>query len=325
MRDREEQGYDARNLKYLHRIDRVMKRILVALIVLASLGCDGMDRAESVRKMNEGLDAYQRGQNIEAVDALKEASILDPTYAEPAYYVGQIYHITLKELDNAERYYRDAKDRDKENPQITYRLGTVLAEKGKWSEAEGVLAEATRLDGKFAKAWFRTGVVQEHQEKYRSAVESYMKAINANARMQMDKKDPGGAAYHALGDLYIRFKQYDKALAVYENGILNNDIKSRPSRPVQLFSGKGVALLHLKKYSESARAFEMALSIDTSHTTSIFNLAVANMAMKQTQKAVKGFEQFKSRADRSKDEARIAAAQGFIQQMKSAAAKNENK
>ncbi len=302
-----------------------MNRILVTMIVLATFGCEGMNRAESVRKMNEGLDAYKRGLNVDAIDMLKEASRVDPTYADPSYFLAQIYHVKLKELDNAERFYREAQDRDKDNPQIAYRLGSVMAERGKWSEAESMQNEATRLDDKFAKAWFRKGLAQEHQEKYVDAVASYSKSIHANARMKMEKSDPGGAAYHALGKLYVRYKQFDKALAVYENGLLNNDQATSPNRPVQLFSGKGVALMELGKYQDAGASFEKALSIDGGHTTSIFNLAVANMAMKKTDAAIKGFERFKSRADRSEDEARIVAAQGFIQQIRTAEEKAKEK
>lgn len=295
------------------------------MIVLTAFGCEGMNRAEAVRKMNEGLDAYKRGLNVDAIDTLKEASRIDPTYSEPAYFLGQIYHVKMKELDNAERFYREAQDRDKDNPQIAYRLGSVLGEREKWSDAESMQNEATRLDEKFAKAWFRKGIAQEQQEKYVDAVESYGKSIHANARMKMEKSDPGGAAYHALGKLYVRYKQFDKAVAVYENGLLNNDQATSPNRPVQLFSGRGVAEIELGKFQAAATSFEKALSIDGGHTTSIFNLAVANMAMKKTDAAIKGFERFKNRADRSEDEARIVAAQGFIQQIKTAAEKAKEK
>jgi tetratricopeptide (TPR) repeat protein len=275
-----------------------------------------MDRAEAVRTMNNGLEALQLGHTVDAVRYLKEAQAQDPTYAEPAYYLGQIYHMKLVELDNAERYYREARERDPENPQIAYRLGTVLADLNNPSEAEVQFQSAVEKDPEFAKAWFRLGIARETQQKYAEAVEAYMKSIESNARMRMDDEDPGGAAYHALGDIYIRFGFNDKALEVYENGIENNDIDSRPLKPARLYQGKGVALLKLLKFSDAAAQFQKALELDGSMTTAIFNLAVADMAMNKTEQAVEGFQRFTERADPSKDEARIVAAEGFIQQIK---------
>lgn len=298
----------------MRRARRALAGILIACTMLFA-ACESMDRAEAVQAMNSGLEALELGRTVDAVRYLKEASAIDPTYAEPAYYLGQIYHIKLSELDNAERYYRQALERDEENPQIAYRLGSVLADLNKWSDAEAFFTQATNKDPDFAKAWFRLGLAQEVQNNYAAAVDSYMKSINANARMRMDEDDPGGAAYHALGDIYIRFGFNDKALQVYENGIQNNDLDSRPIRPAQLYQGKGVALLKAHKFGEAAAEFEKALKIDPSMHTAVFNLAVAKMAMNDTEAAVTGFQEFTQRADPSKDSARIVAAEGFIQQI----------
>ena len=146
-----------------------------------------------------------------------------------------------------------------------------------------------------------------------------MNSIKANARMKMDEDDAGGAAYHALGDLYNRFGFFDKALKVYENGIENNPGVAR------LFIGQGVAQLKLKRFEDAATSFEKALTIDERATTAIFNLAVAHMAMKKTEDAVKGFNVFVSAADPTADEARIIAAQGFVMQIEEAQKAAEEK
>ncbi len=283
--------------------------------VVSASGCESMDRAEAVRSMNAGLEALELGRTMDAVSELKAAAQKDPTYAEPAYYLGQIYHMKLEELQNAETHYREAQQRDPENPQIAYRLGAVLADQNKWSEAEGSFQQAVQKDAEFAKAWFRLGISQEMQSKWAEAVDSYMASIRANPRMRMDDEDPGGAAYHALGDIYIRFGFYDKALEVYENGIANNDIDSRPMKPARLYQGRGVAQLKARKFPEAAQSFKKALEVDGGMYTAIFNLAVAHMAMNQTEEAVAGFNEFTQRADPAVDEARIIAAQGFIQQI----------
>jgi len=94
-----------------------------------------MDRAEAVSSMNKGLEALNSGSSLDAVRHLKEAGQIDPTYADPPYYLGQVYHRKLSELDNAELWYREALSRDGENPQIAYQLGTVLTDQEKWGES----------------------------------------------------------------------------------------------------------------------------------------------------------------------------------------------
>lgn len=269
-----------------------------------------MDRAEAVSEMNKGLEALEGGRTLDAVRYLKEASKIDPEFAEPFYYLGQIYHHKLNELDTAEQNYREALSRDDSNPQIAYQLGTVLQEEGKNTDAIAFLKKATDAKPEFAKAWFRLGLSLVNEQQYVEAIDALTKSINADARMKMDSEDRGGAAYHALGDLYNRFGFYDHALKVYQNGLENN-----PDVP-RLLSGQGVAQLKLKRFSEAEASFTRALEIDPSQTTAIFNRAVAYMAEGATEKAVAGFEEFLSRADYDTDSARIVAAQGFIQQIR---------
>ena len=107
---------------------RMVKIVLAVSLVWFVAGCNSMDRADSVRTMNKGLEAYKLGRTMEGVRLLKEAAQKDPTYADPPYFLGQLYHMKLEELDNAERYYREAIERAPDNPQIAYRLGMVLAD-----------------------------------------------------------------------------------------------------------------------------------------------------------------------------------------------------
>jgi len=201
-----------------------------------------MDRAEAVSEMNKGLEALEGGRTLDAVRHLKEASTIDPEFAEPPYYLGQIYHRKLSEPDSAEQNYREAMSRDETNPQFAYQLGTILQEQNKHSDAIAYLKKATEAKPDFAKAWFRLGLSFDFEKDYSSAIDAYSKSIHANARMRMDKEDKGGAAYHALGDLYNRFGFYDHALKVYSNALENN-----PDVP-RLLSGEGVAQLKLKRF-----------------------------------------------------------------------------
>jgi tetratricopeptide (TPR) repeat protein len=289
---------------------------IACFAVMALSGCHSMDRAEAVSEMNKGLEALEGGRTLDAVRHLKEASTIDLEFAEPPYYLGQIYHRKLSEPDSAEQNYREAMSRDESNAQFAYQLGTILQEQNKHADAIAYLKKATDAKPDFAKAWFRLGLSLDFEKDYSAAIDAYSKSIHANARMRMDKEDKGGAAYHALGDLYNRFGFYDHALKVYSNALENN-----PDVP-RLLSGEGVAQLKLKRFPEAEASFTKALEIDPSQTTAIFNRGVAFMAEGATEKAVQGFEEFVSRADSERDEARIVAAQGFIQQIREKAKEN---
>mgnify|MGYP006290299071 CR=1 FL=1 len=281
---------------------------IVAVLCFAGLvaGCN-FDRAEASAKFKEALKEYNNGSTTDAIKDLKEAHEMDPTWAKPALNLAQIYHDKLGEYENAERYYREAMSRDPENKVIPYKLGTVLADMDRHDEAESVLKTAVQDHPDYAKAWFRLGESQVAQGNYADAVDSYMKSINADARMRIGDEDPGGAAYHALGDVYIRFDFNDKALKVYENGILNN------SEAPRLHHGKGLAQLKLERYQQAAESFRNALELKENYPSASFNLAIAQNAMGQRDEAIERLERFLSRAE---DQARIVAAQGLLQKLK---------
>ena len=125
---------------------RMMRRGLCACVLLAcvTLTACNQDRALAVRQMNSGLAENQAGLSSDAVKLLKEATEQDKTYADPPYYLAQLYHQKFNQLDEAVRYYQVAVERAPENAQMHYRLGSVLAEQGKHSEAVSHFERATK-------------------------------------------------------------------------------------------------------------------------------------------------------------------------------------
>lgn len=285
-------------------------RVLLIAFALVTLAACSQDRALAVREMNLGIEALEGGRAMDAVRQFKEAAKHDSTYAEPLYFLGQVYHLRLKDYDNAEKYYREVLELSPENPQYLYRLGAVLAEQGKHEQAIAELRKSVQYKEDYARAWFRLGLSQEEAGKYPDAVDSLMKSIHANPRLRMDKEDRGGEHYHALGDLYVRFGLYDSALKVYENGIQNNADVAR------LYHGRGVAQLHLKRYADAAASFEKTLQLQSGHPTGVFNLAVAHQALGQDAQAISVLETFLGTGTKDADPARLLAAEGLLQQLR---------
>lgn len=283
--------------------------MLIALTCLALAGCN-QDRAVAVRSMNKGLTENKTGRTGDAVKLLEEATQADKTYADPPYYLGQIYHQKYNQLEKAEAAFRKALERDKENAQFHYRLGSILAKRKKHAEAVGHFKKATAKEKSFAKAWFRMGLSQRAEGKYSEAVESFSQAIKADPTMRIGKTDPGGAAFHALGDIYIVFRFYDKALGVYEEGLKHN------AGLAQLLRGKGLAQVKLKQFGPAEATLQQALKADPSKAQAYFNLAVAQHAQGRTKQAIKTVDLFLSRADPIRDGARMGAASGLRAELK---------
>lgn len=283
--------------------------ILVLGVVLLLVGCD-RERARAVRKLNEGLKAYKRGAASEAVEMMEKAAEMDADFAKAHYQAAQVYELELDQFDEAENHYRQAVQLESQNTDYTYALARVLAEQGDYEDAVRYYRKTSSLDESHAKAWFRLGLAQRALGKHAEAVDSYMRAIEANPLVRMDDEDAGGAHYHALGDTYIEFGFYDKALKVYENGITNN-----PRAP-RLHQGQGLAQLRLERYGAAVESFEKVLEMDDSHGSALYNLAVARKEMGELKEAKRALDQFLKVASRTGNQSRIAAAQGLMNELK---------
>lgn len=279
--------------------------VLIALGLCCTLACNA-DRADAVRFMNEGIELYEANKTSDAIERLKDAQKADPSFAEPSLQLGQLYHREFKDLEKAEQAYREALQRKPGDPDVTYKLGSVLADAGKHTEAISQFEQAVQEDEDHAKAWYRMGLSHRADGAYPEAVEAFMESIETNPIMKVDESDPGGAAYHELGDLYNWFGFYDKALQVYENGIENNESVAR------LYGGRGIAQLELERYDEAIDSFKRGLEFDDGSGPMTFNLAVAYTEAERHDKAVEILEDY---IDRAKDADRRAAAEGVLAQL----------
>jgi tetratricopeptide (TPR) repeat protein len=278
----------------------------------ALVGCS-QDRATSTQSLNDGLGELNSGQVSGAIEKLERAAASDPTYADPDYYLGQIYHQKYGQFDDAARHYANAIKRAPDNPQFHYRYGTVLAEqakkakdpaaqRSKHADAVAAFNDAIKGHETFPKAWFRKGLSELAMQQYTEGVSSLSKSIQLDATMRIGDEDPGGAAYHALGDLYNRYGFHDKALQVYDNGITNNPGSA------QLYRGRGVAELKLKRFAEAEQSFRAALEKEPRNAKAFFNLAMSQHAQSKYKDALDSLQRFIITADPIDDGVRIMAA-----------------
>ena len=241
---------------------------LAVIVALLSVACDAR-RAEAVRYYNEGMLAFELGNSSQAVGFMEQALEEDPTFTEAAYTLGQVYQQRMGDSQGAINAYRRALDHQPEDPRFAYRLATALADAGEHRQAIRYYDQAIRHYPPYALAFYGKARSQEADGQFLAAANSYGDSIRINPRLRMAADDIGGEHYHALADLYLRFRLYDHAVRVYENGVRNNP------EAVRLYHGLGISQMYMNRHAEAVESFREALNRDPSHGSANFNIAVA--------------------------------------------------
>jgi cytochrome c-type biogenesis protein CcmH/NrfG len=112
------------------------------------------------------------GDNVEAESSAQKASALDPTISRYWYVYGEMLRIN-KKSDLAIDAYRKAMEQRPPHPKAGGKLAKVLAESGKYGDAEVFLTNAVQNDRNNPDLYFNLGYVYAQQKKYKLAVEAY--------------------------------------------------------------------------------------------------------------------------------------------------------
>lgn len=246
-----------------------MALLVSAVTVMAMLmGCDP-DRTEATRSYNEAMHELEHDGTGEAITLLEESLEADPTFYHAAYMLAQIQHQRLRSPEDAVENYRRALDQEPDNIRFQHRVGWALTDSGEYEEAIEYLEDATSKKPEDAHMWFNKGRAKEGKGAFLEAIDAYSKSIEHQPRLRLDVDDPGGEHYYSLGDLYYRFRLYDEAVQVFENGVKNNPDSKR------LYHGLGLASAELERYDDAIEAYEAVLEMDPTHEHANFNLADA--------------------------------------------------
>lgn len=285
--------------------------LVVLMMAVVATGCQQLDRdrTDAVRLYNDARVEFESGSTGSAITLLEESLETDPTFYHAAYMLGQLQHKQLNNPEDAVENYRRALAQEPDNPRFNYRVASALADSGEPEDALDYYREAISLDDENARYWFEKGLSLDAVGDYTEALDAYTTAIEMQPRLRMAEHDPGGEHYHALGDLYYRFRLYQEAIGVYENGVENNPNSAR------LRHGLGLAAIELERYDVAVEAFEAALERDPEHQAANFSLAEAYRESGDIDAAIEQLEILVEPGARGLDRTQQRAAQGILDEL----------
>lgn len=131
-------------------------------------------------------------------------------------------------LDQADAFYQQALQIDRQNFDALHFLGLLRHQQGKNNVAESLIRSALKIRPSSSHAHYNLGVVLQALGKYREAILEYKKTIELDAKYAL--------AYNNMGTIYRHLESNDTAIEYYEHAV-----KADPNC-AQALSNLGAAL-----------------------------------------------------------------------------------
>ena len=206
---------------------------------------------------NLGVTLQEQGKLEEAIEAYTKALELNPNYAEAYYNMG----VTLKnqgKLDEAIEAYNKALSLKPDHAKAYNNMGNALQEQGKLDEAMASFNKALAIKSDYAEAYNNMGTVLKDQGKLEKAIASYNKALSL--------KPDYAKAYNNMGVTLQEQGKLDEAIEAYKMALA---IKSEYA---EAYNNMGTVLKDQGKLDEAIEAYKMALAIEPDYTDAHNNM-----------------------------------------------------
>lgn len=270
-------------------------------------------RVQSINRMNEGIEFFEKKNMSAAEKALKEAIEIDPTHAQAHFVLGQIYRKQGKLVDAQKEFEAAIQHMGEEpNADYAYQLGSVLLEQArgattqaereaKYQEALAAFQKALEINPKHYRALYKIGFIHEKLDQPRKADEAYRKVI--------ELRPDFSPAFVDLGNMYIDYGFANVAMAVLDAGAKVNPKDAR------MWNGLGRAYLSLNKPKEAVEAFEKAKAIDPDMVDVLFGLGMAYAQLRKRTEAIEALNAFLQKAGADVPEDKKKAANDTMARM----------
>lgn len=225
------------------------------------------------------------GRVVDAIHRFRTVASLQPEFVAVFVNLGDIYLI-LNQLDQAEKSFASALQKQTNNPAAHYGLGQVFLSRRSYAEAvehfEKALAlapEANRIHYALAMAY--RGLRNTEKAKFHLAQQGTVGVRAADPIMDKIQSLVAGArVYLVRGKLALEAKRYEEAAAEFRKALE----ASPESVPAHI--NLGAALTQLGDQKGAAEQFQKALLIDPNNVNAHFNLAVLLMNEKRHEQVI---------------------------------------
>lgn len=189
----------------------------------------------------------EKEKNEEAIKFLTAAVEKDPENSDFKYYLGTFYEET-GDFESAEKYIRQAIDKEPENPRYFFRLGVVYDKGQKKQASMEAMRKVIELDPKHANALNYLGYTYADLGQNLDEAERLIKQA-------LKYKPDDGYITDSLGWVYYKKGQFDKALKY-----LKRAVELVPDDPIML-EHIGDAYLKLNDKPNALKYYKKSLNI----------------------------------------------------------------
>lgn len=183
-----------------------------------------LDRNLAWAEYMQGKIAWLHGSVSDALPRVKRATELDPR-SGPAWYGLGVCYLHLRRYDEAILPLRQAIDREERNAQYHTALGDVLLYRGSTEEGRRELELALRLNPEFGPACALMGGFYLRKGSGPDALARAEELLQRAARLKTFHPEQ---VQLDLGDLWLRKREYRKALAALQESIRIDPRDERP-------------------------------------------------------------------------------------------------
>lgn len=185
---------------------------LAVLLALVLSACVDQDERRSIELMNEGVEAFDVGEESMALEALESSTTYHRENHRAWFTLGQV-HAAREEWEDAADAFDEAVALQPDDAMYQYRLGEALVESGGLQGAETHLGEALDQNERLYRAWYYLGRVYHETDRPAEAAEAWTRSAELNPYY--------GPPFIALGRLYLRWDMLDESVDVLEQAAEN--------------------------------------------------------------------------------------------------------
>ncbi|MCX8111592.1 MAG: tetratricopeptide repeat protein [Bacteroidia bacterium] len=241
--------------------------------------------------LNQGLQAFARGDTQEALQAAEQALRLNPE--EPFLYeLRGYYHYTRGEDSMALAYYRKALERGGNSPTLHYRVGSVYLIQRRWNEARYHFMRSLSADSSNGDVWVALGLWARLQGRLSEAAAYWKKALTFDTTHDKARTflydlylnelaQPETAKAYYL-DPYWRLNRFDPLLNFQLGNYFLKKLQSLPP-------GKDQAKARATYAFQAVQAYTQAILAHPTYAQAYYNRGFVHFLMEKYGKALDDF------------------------------------